>query len=799
MKLTFEIILESDYHIGAGFGLPPEVDSALHRDPDGVPVIRGTILVGLLRQGLYDLLQLSVLRKYRRCKSSGAPGATDDYCGQWHSDDEVCPICAVFGTPRQKKRWRVSSARPMPLEVQQKSSYHWHPGETGAQVTTRVRVNPRTRRVEGKKLFTREEGDGRLVFGFTAECLADDVTAWQQAAWLAAAARMVRRLGAGKRRGLGECGIRIVGNDAAGKTWQDELLDRFASILNDEVTPKVSDGALQVPEVGSPAQGGQHNFRVRVLVRTDEPLLIARRAEAGNQFETVNTIPGSALRGALAWRIAERFGAQMDNDDTYESFVKLFFRDMVYFSTLHPITIHRGRGYLNIPIPRDLLTCELFPGYEKSGGHGVWSRAWEEKVRSDCPQCQQPGSKQKTKLKELTAFISLNKARPQINASPAKAVEMHIRIDPRNGRVQPNILFGYVALEPGQYFVGEITCHDDATWRALQVMADLVDPDSNEVQQLRLGKATRRGHGKVSVVWQPGRKSLWHDKGISERVTDRNKVVMTLLSDVIVLDRWGRNVQGFSADWLHQALGLPDTASVSVDVERSFSANRPINAFNAKIGLPRARDMALVTGSSVRLSFEGMDLATLQQHLSKVEAASIGLRRGEGFGQVVFNHPIYLQPEDWDFETLDLSALSLATGKHGLKEIAKFRMDWEDHLDEAFKEEQYEYELFEATARIIHVTPGGQAVGLADRLWKMGEQTEVLAQSLKGRDKTNFYQKGDGKPGMEAISQLLERLGELVEQHTKAGADRYHLWKVGLEMLADRIAAPARKKAEDRR
>ena len=60
-----------------------------------------------------------------------------------------------------------------------------------------------------------------------------------------------------------------------------------------------------------PPQVEDHAYRLRVLVRADEPLLLARRAEAGNQFETLEGIPGGMLRGALAWRVAHRAGDDM--------------------------------------------------------------------------------------------------------------------------------------------------------------------------------------------------------------------------------------------------------------------------------------------------------------------------------------------------------------------------------------------------------------------------------------------------------------------------------------------------------
>nr|WP_298981589.1 RAMP superfamily CRISPR-associated protein [uncultured Caldilinea sp.] len=59
IRLEFEIVFKSDYHVGAGHGLGLQVDSALLRDPDKVPVIRGTVLAGLLRESMENLCQLA--------------------------------------------------------------------------------------------------------------------------------------------------------------------------------------------------------------------------------------------------------------------------------------------------------------------------------------------------------------------------------------------------------------------------------------------------------------------------------------------------------------------------------------------------------------------------------------------------------------------------------------------------------------------------------------------------------------------------------------------------------------------
>ncbi|NOZ71026.1 MAG: hypothetical protein GXP38_03790 [Chloroflexi bacterium] len=798
MKLTFEIIFKSDYHIGAGYGLPPEVDSALHRDADGAPVMRGTIVAGLLRQGLYDLLQLPPMQTHRHCKASGLEGeGVPEYCGQWGDEKDLCPICALFGTPRNPKSWRISSARPKEIPRLLTRSARWQAGKTAAHVTTRARINPRTRRAEHNKLFSREEGNGCLIFRFEAETQRHDRNAMDQAAWLTAAARMVRRLGAGRRRGLGECEIQLVSEED--DYSQEQLLEHFSAVLRGEERQPPVDEKPTWSDVSLPEKLEQHDYRVRILIRLDEPLLLAHRAEAGNQFETVTVLPGVVLRGALGWRIAERLGTALKDTAVYEIFLDLFFRDAVRFSYLYPVVPDARNwalGYLQVPVPLDLRTCELFPGYKEMREHGVWRLTQSQSVPEACPECAQTKGGYESRLEAIAGFITLNSVQPTIGPEPSRSVEMHIRMDGRTGRVRSGDLFGYVALEPGQYFVGEITCSSEAVWQILLQMAGL-DEHAGDIS-LRLGKATRRGYGAVTLNWQTDKDPLWHGKPIEERVTSKEGVVMTLFSDAVVLDDWGRSVRGFQSDWIAQELGL-SSDQVTVDEERAFSSVRPIASFDANLGLPRHRDWALAAGSTVRLSFRNINLKALQAKLARTEQRGIGLRREEGLGLVTFNHPIHLDPTEWKFDSLDLSAFTLATSGGAMQALNDFRETWREHLEERFKANLYGYAPFEAAARMMQTTPGSQATALQSRLERVGIQTEIIDEKLAGRDDEPLADSEKGRLGMRALFQLLNDLQQTIDEYIDMGADTQQLWKIGLEMLAERVAAPVRDKQEPRR
>jgi CRISPR-associated protein Csx10 len=806
IRLEFEIALSSDYHVGAGYGLGPAIDSALLRDADNVPALRGTMINGLLRQGLYDLLQLSPLHRYRRCQRSGLDSDAD-YCGQWHSADETCPICSLFGTPARMKRWHISSARPLSLEKPQRNKQKWQPGATAAQINTRVRVNPRTRRAANNQLFSQENGDGRLRFCFNVECLAEDESAWAEAAWLVAAARMVRRLGSARRRGRGECEITLVKVEPVNGQDQETLLDRLAAQLKGEALGNLSKGLPAITPLPESAAEGGEPYRLWVWARLDEPLLVSRKADTGNQFETVQSIPGTILRGALAWRMAHRFGAELEKTDNpiYRNFVSLLFGDAVRFSALLPLTldlIDSHQAYPSIAVPKDLVTCELRPGYATSAeaGHGVWSKAKKEDPEK-CPKCiaNSPTGETVGGLKSLDGFITLNSGDLRSDFAPKQSVEMHISLNPHSGRVRGGELFGFVTLDPGQYFIGEIVCANNATWETLRQMSGL---RAGEVNRLRMGKASRRGHGALSLLFTEKERSPWHGPDISARVTeDAQEIIMTFLSDAVIVDDWGRAVQGFADGWLQQELNLPDGASVTVDPERCFSAARGFQSFNAKLGLPKPRDTVLVAGSAAHLSIQGIALADLQALLRTAEEQGIGLRRNEGFGLVAFNHPVH--SHDWHEGSLDLPEeliLKDDLDRHKLARLRTFEKEWQTKLA-TVKEDVFAQARLESPARLLQVIPGQDADQAVQRLQQMGQQTQVLERELKGRDKINFYQEGgDGWTGMSRIYGLLKELGELIgQQEGFVQTEEWQLWKIGLEALADAIAGPARQNAKKAR
>ncbi len=780
LKLTFKITLESDYHISAGHGKGALIDSALLRDGDDVPVIRGTTLSGLLRDGLWRLLQMEPLKeKVRDIHDS------ERYCGQYatESDYDLCPLCRLFGTPRRPKAWRISSAR---LKTMQEPVSGKHQPE--GQTVARARISPRTRRAEPRKLFSQEEGDSRWTFQFTVTWPTDEAGNLDEAALLTAAARNVRQLGRSRRRGQGEClftlvnvegtdAITLVKTEADEKDWQTPLLDRFAArwIDGDPASPSKPTASLMVadePSGGSP-------MRIRLFVRTDEPLLIAKRAEAGNQFESLSLITGQVIRGALAWRAARRYDLSDRESKTYTAFVSTFLRNDVLFPDLYPAEFVASALRPTIPAPHDLLTCKV-----GRFDHGLWFATEKMPDACDC------GSGAFTEVGGLVTLSKYAWPRDSLYDKLERSSEMHIRIDPEKGRVSEGDLFGYVALDVGQYFVGDLICADEAAWKRLQALAH-IEPDQPIV--LRLGKARHRGYGKVTVWFQVDLdepEDVWIRESLKDRVDAKQRDLwMTLLTDTIITDRWGRYASGFESGWVSKVL--------EQKVEKIISAadsTHAVDGFDAKLGLPRWRDIALSAGSTVRVQLTN---APNLDHLYRLEQRGIGLRRNEGFGRIAFNHPLYHRCEgitsDLEFPPV------LHPQSTSSSDEKRFQDDWENILGDAkFWKEKCQDERFSAVARWLHANRHRLPKDLKTELALMGKLPKDAIELLGGKEEygKRYELKPEADqlaktPGIDLVKQMLTELEEFEECR--------RFWPLGIQMLAERIAAAVETKKEERK
>ena len=750
LHLTFRIKLNSDYHVGAGHGLGAEIDSALLRDANGDPVLRGTTVVGLLRDGLWRLLQQEPLADWRRCEASGEEESGQRYCGQYASGAvEPCPICRVFGSPRERKRWRISSARPVNAMAME------------TQPVTRVRVNPRTRRAAPRQLFSEEQGHA-TAFEFTATCPSADDAALDEAALLVAAARFVRGLGGSRRRGQGECRIsltQIAG--AALEMPQAELLQRFRANWIDGQPHQRATARDPLPAtvVQTETTGGA--VRLRLFVRAEEPLIIARRPAAGNRFEGQDAISGKVLLGALAARAAAGF--DLDEPQTRQVFVDLFLRGDVQFPALTPVK----DGSSTIPLPADAFACKVHKDHPLQWG-----------VQSDtpprtCAKCGSPVRRVHDKWLVLAEKPELMK--------PDLRSEMHIQVAPEKGRVEEGQLYEYRALERGQLFAGDLVCQSERAWEQLQTLADL---SLAEALTLRLGKATRRGYGRVTLWAERVPADAPHpqiQRPLSERVAeDDAELTLLLLTDTVVRDEGGRCVTGFDSQWLSEALGV----DVQVMAGQAFASTHVLDDFNAKRCLPGWRDLALKAGATVRLKLASpltqADIAKLRE----CETKGIGQRTHEGYGRIAINHPIYQQ-----YEKLELPEIFQDKAEAAAQADERFAKAWIKKLDAAKQWDECRGDPYQALARWLYEHRTMALPELKQEMAALGAPDALLIDQVGGKDEFGARDKANrlaGTPGFEMVLDLLDKLAKMDDSNPPQG----------VKMLAERLALAAEQKEE---
>lgn len=807
IRLTFTLDLLSDYHISAGHGVGALLDSALQRDADGVPVIRGTTLVGLLRQGLRDLV--------------AAPAFSASYAFQTrlaesdaHSNDPGRPpeeSDLLFGAPWSPKRWFISSARPENLLDPQDPAQ----SVTGfaAHAAAHVRVDPALRRADARKLFMREEGDQNLRFIFTAECSVIDSDSCPEATLMVAVARMVRHLGAGRRRGRGACKIHLTDVKGwpleRGQTLDEgTLLQHFADYWlggqPNELLPQIK----PAPEASGEVDPDQP-LRLIMLLRTDEPVLIARRAAAGNQFEGLDHIPGVSIRGALGALVGARSNLD-NNQDNRATFTRLFFRNQVRFSPLYPCHQEKEFLYPTIPAPIDLFVTERHSGKQlKEEGHHIYTA--QQAARIDFSE--EITDDKEAKLGPLGSYLTVLEKVPLIKVPLSS--EMHLTIDPETGRAMDENLFSYSVIPAGQYFMGEWSFDNGQDWLTLREMAGLpatpeegfsdeLAGDASESFSLRLGKATRRGYGKVSAVFMRSHNdavSLFAGLGLKERVAEvKQPLIMTLISPTIVLDAWGRGQQGFDEAWLTKELGIEveivrQEGPLGIRYPLKFANSQVIDSFNNVMGLARHRDMALKAGSAVTLRVnQAISLTELQARLEKIEFEGLGMRRNEGFGRVIFNHPVYQDAcqgvEATEIEIPSDLELGKALASTIYSRTKSFEKRWIKTLASYTKEQwkKIKYAEFDAMAREIDSAWVRSLRDAHDLFDSYGKLEHLLVGNLFGRPKLEFFtDEKRGQPGVEFLKEVFRELATLLKDEAASQKEQTLFWIMGCRELARRM------------
>ena len=376
-----------------------------------------------------------------------------------------------------------------------------------------------------------------------------------------------------------------------------------------------------------------------------------REGRTQTDHSTLDYIPGSIVHGTLA-----SAHALLREDGT--EFNQFFF-DEVSFSNLYPALFrHKDlQGEMDpvYPLPATTLTCKRFSGFkddydeadpESNRPHGVWDGliAWTLFALSgqqnydalddnlkDCPMCNES-------LDRIDGFyrhdeLTFGKAKLE------KTIRTRTGIDRRTGVVQHGILYSREAVSPETNFWGTLSVSDDHGDEFYEFVEE-----TQGYGLLRVGNNRTRGFGNVTLNLEEAEEEVDSVTALEERVRAFNAelqqqannqiyVPITLISDIIVQDsllRFCRAIEPY-----HLATrGIPEAEPIYQN-----SSTRRVMGWHHLWGMPKADELAISMGSVFLFGFK--QPFNDWQALFDLQTEGLGLRRREGFGQLMIANPFH--------------------------------------------------------------------------------------------------------------------------------------------------------------
>lgn len=391
-------------------------------------------------------------------------------------------------------------------------------------------------------------------------------------------------------------------------------------------------------------------------------------------------------------------------------------------------------------------------------------------------------------LEPLNKFLPIHEKAKAIDV--ALREEMHITIDPETGRTIKGDLFSYISIESGQYFNGCIEIKD---WANFANLMGINENNENITFDLRIGKASSRGYGKVKGWLQPeeNQENIFIGKPLKERVIDLTQpLTMTLITDAILVDNWGRFLTALDEELLKKLLG------VDVEEINTYNKSKNIDGFNTFLGLPKWRDAGIAAGSSIGFKIKNSNNNDeLLNLLMELEREGIGLRKDEGFGRIAFNHPIYSKNKGVTVRIL-LPEHMRSTKREDA--VRSFEESWKLYLKENINKKEFTNPRWTAISRWLRTN----AKKTIEEIKKTIGNFHVLEKPMKDsieqkkvyRDKKAFLEE-EGKKGLNSLLDALDKLSERLQSADERL--REYLKIKAIEILADYIAASQRREKND--
>ncbi len=341
-------------------------------------------------------------------------------------------------------------------------------------------------------------------------------------------------------------------------------------------------------------------FEFELLLRS---AVMVTRPQAGdpNSEVALPYIPGSTMRGLfVGLYTGER---KADNPD----FRRLFLDGRVRFLNAYPMDEGDGRM---LPTPlswhREKDGDDRLLSDFAGGAQGTSTATWSGIDDDFCTIFTTSASEEDDDERQGTIDATL--------LSPSMLATVHTaRSDRQRVTDVGSTVFRYDALAPDQRLKAVVLGEQ----AELETLVALLPSGS----VVRVGRAQNAGYGEVEVCYDREQPlfSEWQEfEQLAERFEPKDKVVVTLLSDAIILDQ----MTGATSGTLEPILGIKH--------KRAYMRRCLVGGFNRTWNLPLPQERAIGAGS---VFVYGYDEALLNR-LKEFAISGIGQRREDGFGRI---------------------------------------------------------------------------------------------------------------------------------------------------------------------
>ncbi|TMC03753.1 MAG: hypothetical protein E6J41_26500 [Chloroflexi bacterium] len=344
----------------------------------------------------------------------------------------------------------------------------------------------------------------------------------------------------------------------------------------------------------------------QVIAFSREPLAMSTGEESRNRALTWPGVTGSALRGALAAESLRSRGLLRRGGPpapvTDPEFHLVFESGAVRFPFL----------WLTRPVPLSRLCCKRDHEHPRVDHLRTPDAANRCAVCGGVLEADRPEPRRASRhVRTRTAVAAGGTAARGMLYSQEELAE-NLRFEPGYVRVRDD------AAEAFERWVGSGSQHD---------LAVGADRSTGGLLDVVIGGPESRPSPTLDE-----RLAAWPD----------NVLTVTALSPLVLADGWLRPLSQFGHDEVARLL-LPDRPPTDeMQITHQVVRTRRTGGWHAAAGLPKPVELMLVEGSAARLELDPGLRASLRDRLAELEAAGIGFRRPEGFGDVVFCDPSHL-------------------------------------------------------------------------------------------------------------------------------------------------------------